>query len=99
MSKEPAKPPVEDLALRVKPPVRPAGRRFAPAWLSSRVVIGVVLVLTAGFLGALYFVLHDAGSFAKRRIAFPPLPQLNASIAAAQERLKGNPQDIATLVE
>lgn len=96
MSKEPVKPAVEDLALRVKPR-GPA--RLAPTWLDSRVIIGLVAAMTLAFLGALYLLLHDAGSFAKVKIEFPPLPQLNASIVAAQERLKGNPQDIGTLVE
>ena len=87
----------EDLALRVKTARLPA--RMVPAWLNARAIIVVVLALTLSFLGALYLLLHDSGSFAKRKIEFPPLPQLNASIVSAQERLKVNPQDISTLVE
>jgi tetratricopeptide (TPR) repeat protein len=98
MPKEPVKPPVvEDLALRIKPPRGPA--RLAPTWLDSRVIVGLVAALTLAFLGALYLLLHDTGSFAKRAIEFPPLPKLNAAIVGAQERLKGDPQDISTLVE
>ena len=91
------KPAVEDLALRIKP--ARASHRGPAGWLDSRAIIGIVGLLTLAFLGALYFLLHDSGGFARRTIEFPPLPKLNAAIVAAQERLKGNPQDIATLVE
>jgi tetratricopeptide (TPR) repeat protein len=87
----------EDLALRIKPAHRVG--RFNLAWVSSKAaVIGVVFAAVV-FLGVMSLWLRDSGSFARRKIEFPPLPQLNASIAAAQERLKGNPHDIATLVE
>lgn len=98
MSKEPVKPAVEDLALRPHKPGR-ASARGLPHWLDSRLVVTVVAVLFVSFLGALLMMLRDKGSFAKRRIDFPPLPQLNAAIVAAQEKLKGDPQDISTLVE
>lgn len=97
MSKEPVKPPVEDLALRIKP-ARPSHKAAAP-WLTSRAVVGVVAGLTLAFLGALYLLLNDSGTFGKKTIEFPPAPKLNAAIAAAQEKLKGNPQDLATLTE
>lgn len=97
MSKEPVKPVVEDLALRIKP-ARPSSR-IAAAWLDSRALVGIVAALTLAFLGALYLLLHDAGTFHAKTIEFPPLPKLNAAIVAAQERLKGNPEDIGTLTE
>jgi tetratricopeptide (TPR) repeat protein len=98
MHKEPAKPPVEDLALGRPKPAR-AHARSLPGWLDSRLVVGFVGVAFLSFLGALLLMLSDKGSYNKRRIEFPPLPQLNAAIVAAQEKLKVNPQDIGTLVE
>lgn len=97
MSKEPVKQPIEDLALRIKP-ARPSPKAALP-WLTSRVVVGVVAALTVAFLGALYLLLNDSGTFKKKTIEFPPLPKLNASIAAAQEKLKEDPQDIVALTE
>lgn len=87
----------EDLALRIRP-VHRAGR-LNLAWLSSKAVVFLLLFSGVVFLGVMSLVLRDAGSFSRRRIEFPPLPQLNASIAAAQERLKIDSQDIGTLVE
>lgn len=88
--------PAEDLVVRVKPTRRSAG---VWAWLGTRGVAGVVAAAAALFIAVAYLVLRDSGSFAKRHIEFPPLPQLNAAIVSAQERLKVNPQDIAALVE
>lgn len=87
----------EDLVVRIKPP-RHQGR-FSFSWLSTQVVVVFVLLAGAAFFGVMYVVLQDAGSFSHSKIEFPPLPQVNAAIAAAQERLKVNPQDITTLVE
>jgi tetratricopeptide (TPR) repeat protein len=87
----------EDLVVRIKPP-RHQGR-FSFSWLSTQVVVVFVLLAGAVFFGVMYVVLQDAGSFSRSKIEFPPLPQLNAAIAAAEERLKANPQDITTLVE
>ncbi|MBI3551469.1 MAG: tetratricopeptide repeat protein [Elusimicrobia bacterium] len=91
----PAEP--DDLVVRIKPQ-RAAGPASL-SWLNSKVAVAVVLASGAIFVGVMYMALHDAGSFSRRKIEFPPLPQLNAAIAAAQERLKVNPQDITTLVE
>jgi tetratricopeptide (TPR) repeat protein len=87
----------EDLVVRIKPPRVPG--HFGLSWLSSKAAVIVVLAAGAVFVGVMYLLLQDAGSFSRRRIEFPPLPQLNTAIAAAQERLKTNPQDITTLVE
>lgn len=87
----------EDLVVRIKP-ARQTGR-FNLSWLSPRVIAALVLIVGAVFAGVLYLILRDAGSFSRQRIEFPPIPQLNAAITAAQERLKVNPQDISTLVE
>src|SRR5438093_6528005 len=87
----------EDLVIRIKP-----SRSTGPlslSWLSSKAAVAVVLAAGAVFVGVMYMVLQDAGSFSRRKIEFPPLPQLNAAIIAAQERLRVNPQDITTLVE
>ncbi len=43
--------------------------------------------------------MHSRDAFPRRGAAFPSQPQLAAAIAAAQERLKGNPQDIIALTE
>ncbi len=86
----------EDLALRVKPQ-RHAGR--ASLWLSSKSVVLLVAFSAVVFLGVMYLLLQDAGSFSQRRVDFPPVPQLDAAIANAQERLKVNPQDITALTE
>lgn len=96
-SKESPKQPVEELALRIKP-VRHAGR-LNLSWIGARGAVAMVLGLVALSAGLLYLALHDAGSFTRRRIEFPALPQLNAAIAAAQERLRADPQDISSLVE
>lgn len=89
-------PPVEDLAVRI----RPARRTSAFwTWVNAR---GPALLAGFGavvFLGVAYLALREQGSFARRRIEFPPLPQVNAAIAAAQERLKVDPQDLNALVE
>jgi len=87
----------EDLALRVKP-IHRAGR-LNLSWLSSKLVVILLAFCGVAFLGVMSLVLRDSGSFSRRKIEFPPLPQLNASIAAAQERLKIDPQDIGSLVE
>ncbi len=87
----------EDLVVRIKP-ARTHGR-LNLSWLTSKVVVAAVLAAGAIFMGVMYVVLQDAGSFSRRKIEFPPLPQLNSSITAAQERLHANPQDITTLVE
>lgn len=91
------KPQAEDLSLRIKPQPRPGGGWFS--WLNSRSVVVLVLFLGVVFLGVTALVLREAGTFARRRVEFPPRPQLDAAIAEAQERLKADPQDISALVE
>lgn len=89
-------PAAEDLAIRIKP-----ARKGGPlwAWLTTRSLGSVVSVAAAVFSLAAYLLLRDAGDAARRRLEFPPLPQLNAAIVAAQERLKVDSQDIGALVE
>jgi tetratricopeptide (TPR) repeat protein len=67
--------------------------------LGSKAVVGLVVLLVGGLLAVLGITLREIGSFSRRRIDFPPLPQLDAAIAVAQERLKVNPQDLESLVE
>ena len=91
------RPYVEEIPARIRP-VRQRLRQSL-AWLGARGVVVGILFLGAVFLGVMYLILQDAGSFSHRRIDFPPVPQLDAAIASAQERLKVNPQDIGALVE
>src|SRR5437588_583447 len=86
-----------DLVVRIKPPR--SSSRLNLSWLTTKAAVVVALAAGAVFVGVMYLVLQDAGSFSRRKIDFPPLPQLNAAISSAQERLKVNPQDITTLVE
>lgn len=90
-------PQVEDLAVaRIRPP-----RRSSAFWAWMHARSAAILVTFAGvvFIGVAWVVLRDRGSFQRRRIEFPALPQVNAAIVSAQERLKVNPQDIGALVE
>lgn len=84
----------EDARLR---PVR--GRwPFGADWLSSRPVAATAVVAVAILFAALWWSLR-AKPMPRRRVDFPPAPQLASQVAAAQERLKANPQDISALVE
>ena len=87
----------EDLVLRIKPAQKSS--RFGLSWLGSRAMVALIAAAAAILAGVMYMILQDAGSFSRRRPEFPPPPQLAAAIAAAQERLKVNPQDLTTLVE
>lgn len=70
----------------------------AGGWLSARVATISAGVSVALLFGTLAFMLRDKPI--PRRSAVPPSPaQLASRIAAAQERLKENPQDISALVE
>lgn len=42
---------------------------------------------------------REAESGPRQRVEFPPPPKLDAALAAAQQKLRENPQDIAALVE
>ncbi len=67
-------------------------------WLSAQnVTIGAAVATTLLF-GMLYFMLREK-PMPRRRADFPAPPQVASQIAAAQERLKANPEDIAALVE
>lgn len=88
--------PLTQEAARIKP-----ARRAALSWarLNSRAVVLLIVFAGLAALGAMSLLLRDAGSFSRRKIEFAPLPQLDAAIASAQERLKVDSQDIAALVE
>lgn len=89
---------VEDLA--ATPRIRPARRALRlPTWLAPRAMAAVVAVIAAALVMIIALSLREAGSFARRRIEFPALPDVDAAIASAQEKLRENPQDIAALVE
>jgi tetratricopeptide (TPR) repeat protein len=85
---------VEDA--RVKP-ARGAWRLGAP-WLTARVVAAAAVVAIAGLFGGLWWSLRSR-PMPRRRVDFPPPPQLDAQISTAQDRLKIDPQDISALVE
>lgn len=82
------------------PRIRPIRRAFRlPAWLGTRAAAAGVAIVAAALVAVIALSLREAGSFARRRIEFPSLPNVDAAVAAAQEKLKENPQDIAALVE
>ncbi|MEK7382281.1 MAG: tetratricopeptide repeat protein [Elusimicrobiota bacterium] len=78
-------------------PVR-APWRFGWDWLNGRAFAGLAGFSIAVLFGALWWMLRDT-PMPRRRMDFPPPPQLLAQIAGAQDRLQANPQDIAALVE
>lgn len=83
------------------PQVRAAVRRWPSAWSwakSPAAWTGLVLALGTT-AGVLYWTTQGRGTFPRRGAAFPSQPQITAAIASAQERLKGNPQDIDALTE
>src|SRR5581483_7669885 len=98
MSKEAAESPAGHAhhALRGKP-FRPSAKAGLD-WLSRRPV-GVAAALGAAFLFAVWLAARPSASFTRRKIDFPAPPKLDAAIAAAQERLKADPQDLPALVE
>ncbi len=66
--------------------------------LRSRAVL-LSLAAAALLLGGAWLLRGGNGSDRKPRIQFPPAPRLEAAIAAAQERLKADPQDLGALLE
>lgn len=68
------------------------------SWLNARTLSWAAGFAIAVLFGALWFLLREK-PLPRRRVDFPAPPQLNAQIAAAQDRLRENPQDIAALVE
>jgi|GEM_PF-1219729 len=81
---------------RVKPVKGPW--RFGGSWLNARVVAAAAAVAIAALFGGLWWSLRER-PMPRRRVDFPPPPQLEDQISSAQERLKVNPQDISALVE
>ncbi|MBI4376006.1 MAG: tetratricopeptide repeat protein [Elusimicrobia bacterium] len=68
-------------------------------WLNAKTVAGLIVALTLAFLGAISLMLRDIGSYARRKIDFPPVAQIDSAIAAAQERLNINSHDLVSKVE
>ncbi len=73
----------------------PAGGR---AWMNARTLSWAAGAAIVVLFGALWFLLRDK-PLPRRGADFPPPPQLNTQIAAEQERLRENPQDISALVQ
>lgn len=71
---------------------------YGGSWLNARTLTWAAGISIAALFTALLFMLREK-PLPRRRVDFPPPPQLNAQIASAQERLKANPQDISALVE
>ncbi|UPT72958.1 MAG: tetratricopeptide repeat protein [Elusimicrobiota bacterium] len=67
-------------------------------WLSAQNVTVAAAVAMTALFGMLYFALREK-PMPRRRADFPAPPQVATQIAAAQERLKADPEDIAALVE
>lgn len=70
----------------------------AGGWLSAWGVAVAAAVAIVVLFGTLAFMLRDK-PMPRRGADFPSPPQVASQIAAAQERLKADPQDIAALVE
>lgn len=68
------------------------------SWLNARTLSWAAGLSIAVLFSALWFMLREK-PLPRRRVDFPPPPQLNAQVSSAQERLKANPQDISALVE
>ncbi|MEK7234158.1 MAG: tetratricopeptide repeat protein, partial [Elusimicrobiota bacterium] len=71
---------------------------LAGGWLSARAVAVAAALAVVTLFGTLVFMLRE-NPLPRRHAEFPSPPQVASQIAAAQERLKANPQDIAALVE
>ena len=71
---------------------------LAGGWFSARAVAIAAAASIVVLFGALIFVLREK-PLPRLRSDFPIPPQVASKIAAAQERLKANPQDIGALVE
>ncbi len=70
----------------------------AGGWLSAWGVAVAAAVAVVVLFGTLAFMLRDK-PLPRRGADFPTPPQVASKIAAAQERLKADPQDIVALVE
>lgn len=81
--------------VRLKPVKSPWA---AGGWLSAWGVAVAAAVSIVVLFGALAYMLRDK-PMPRRGADFPSPPQVASQIAAAQERLKTDPQDIAALVE
>ncbi len=99
MSKEAAGPLAGESAQRRRS-LSPAARAGVEWLRQRRWLVWVALVLGAASLAALYIATRRPGAFARgQTVSFPAPPNVDTAIAAAQERLKGDPQDINALVD
>lgn len=72
--------------------------RLTGSWISARTLAGAAVFSIALLFGALWWMLRDR-PMPRRRADFAPPLQLAAQLAAVQDRIKANPQDISALVE
>lgn len=91
------RPVAGDEAARVKAVKQawPAGLSFL-GWPAA----GALLLTAAIALGGgLWWGMRERGTFVRPRVDLPAKPQLETALAAAQQRLKEDPQDLRALVE
>jgi tetratricopeptide (TPR) repeat protein len=81
---------------RVKPVRGPW--RLGGSPLGARAITAAAVLAIAALFGGLWWSLRER-PMPRRRVDFPPPPQLDAQISTAQDRLKVDPQDISALVE
>lgn len=88
--------PVSPLA-EESPRVR-AVRAGWPSWLRLPAAWILALVVLLALGGGLYWALKAREPFPRPRVDAPPKPQLDVAIAAAQQKLRDDPQDLEALV-
>lgn len=71
-------------------------RRLIAPWLGTKTFIALMALSVLLVVGAMAFLLRENLSFAPLSVSLSP-PHLDASIAEAQEILKGNPEDLRAL--
>jgi tetratricopeptide (TPR) repeat protein len=78
--------------------LKPVSGALRFSWLDPRTVMIAAAVSIAMLFAALWLMVREK-PIPRRRADVAPAPQIANRVAAAQERLKANPQDIAALVD
>lgn len=84
-------------AVRPKPIHQPWPSGFP--WLERPAARVLLLVSFVALGGGLWWGLRGKGAFVRPRAEAQPKPQLESALAAVQQRLKEDPQDLRALVE